>query len=264
MILGPHGAGLTNMIFMPTGSSVIKFPMLPEIERCFEYMAAALGLVYGEVPGLVSHHAGHYVLDKTTLASAVHVVGEAVLTQRTFMENKRAQARPAAIMPLPNNNRWPPSPPPPNRTARKAKPAGTPPPDVSDELDRPGPGPDPNAANDGGAATAVRGQHEGGGGTDIAAEDTVATGQRDVPRTAIGGGSGGEGGLREPPPPADGAHGERAAALIRELQAELSKERADHAESARAKDAALEKVKSLTDQNLQLLRRQQRPHMLEL
>lgn len=36
ILIGPHGAGLTNMLWMCPGSAVIRFPLKPEIERCFE------------------------------------------------------------------------------------------------------------------------------------------------------------------------------------------------------------------------------------
>jgi len=83
----------------------------------------------------------------------------------------------------------------------------------------------------------------------------VLTGEEFAPRTTFGGGDGGGSG---------GITDLVASRRILALEGMLSREKASHAESVRARDAALEKVRNLTDQNIQLLRRQQRRIMEEL
>ncbi|KAH3762654.1 DUF563 domain-containing protein [Pelomyxa schiedti] len=60
VIVGPHGAGFTNMMWAPPGATVILFPMEPVSDVCFGHMAAALGHDYIEVPQLTSYYYGHY------------------------------------------------------------------------------------------------------------------------------------------------------------------------------------------------------------
>ncbi len=51
VVVGPHGAGLTNMLFAAPGNvSVVEFPMEPHCNRCFGYLAMALGIDYWVVP----------------------------------------------------------------------------------------------------------------------------------------------------------------------------------------------------------------------
>ena len=47
---GPHGAGLTNMLFAPKDVSLIEFSMTPHVNRCFGYMAMSLDIDYWLVP----------------------------------------------------------------------------------------------------------------------------------------------------------------------------------------------------------------------
>ena len=42
---GGHGAGLTNMLFMPRNATVIEFPLAPHIDRSFGWTAYVLGMV---------------------------------------------------------------------------------------------------------------------------------------------------------------------------------------------------------------------------
>lgn len=50
LLIGPHGAGLSNMVFAAQDASVLEFPMDPHCNRCFGYMAMALNLDYWVVP----------------------------------------------------------------------------------------------------------------------------------------------------------------------------------------------------------------------
>lgn len=56
LILGPHGAGFTNMLWAPEGASVLLFPMSPVSDICFSHMAIALGHSYSEIPAIHSHY----------------------------------------------------------------------------------------------------------------------------------------------------------------------------------------------------------------
>ena len=77
VIVGPHGAGLTNMIFAdPDRCQVVELPMRPHVNRCFGYMAQALGLGYWVVPEFRSYYHTTY---KGLPARAVKAVVETAL-----------------------------------------------------------------------------------------------------------------------------------------------------------------------------------------
>ena len=60
IVFGPHGAGLTNMVFCPKDAHIIEFPLMPNCNRCFEYMANALSLQYSTIPELHSYYYESY------------------------------------------------------------------------------------------------------------------------------------------------------------------------------------------------------------
>jgi len=52
-IIGPHGAGLGNLIMLPTGGKVIELTSGDRFESCYRHMCAALEIDYAlvEIPG---------------------------------------------------------------------------------------------------------------------------------------------------------------------------------------------------------------------
>ena len=71
---GPHGAGLSNMLFAGRDVSVIEFAMKPHCNRCFGYMAMALDMDYWLVPQLWSNYHLNYALDDEKIAATVRVL----------------------------------------------------------------------------------------------------------------------------------------------------------------------------------------------
>jgi hypothetical protein len=43
LIIGPHGAGIANMMFAKPGAAIMYFPIKPQVDICFAQMAAAFG-----------------------------------------------------------------------------------------------------------------------------------------------------------------------------------------------------------------------------
>ena len=57
IIFGPHGAGLTNMLWAPDGTSVIEFPLDPHVSRLFGQLAEMIGTIdYWLFPRLKSKY----------------------------------------------------------------------------------------------------------------------------------------------------------------------------------------------------------------
>jgi hypothetical protein len=54
MIVGPHGAGFTNMIFSPPGLRVVEFMPLSEPNLCYWHLSECLGHQYTMIPLLSS------------------------------------------------------------------------------------------------------------------------------------------------------------------------------------------------------------------
>ena len=64
IVTGGHGAGLTNMIFSKANATVIELPMKPHVDRCYGYMAMALGLDYWILPHISAPYFGRFNVDK--------------------------------------------------------------------------------------------------------------------------------------------------------------------------------------------------------
>ena len=73
--LGGHGAGMTNMLFVPPSSSIIELPLRPHVDRCYGFVALALGLDYWLLPEV--HSAYH--LNYTMTAENAHTIVSLVL-----------------------------------------------------------------------------------------------------------------------------------------------------------------------------------------
>eukprot|EP00049_Salpingoeca_infusionum_P015049 m.288289 g.288289 ORF g.288289 m.288289 type:complete len:786 (-) comp15800_c1_seq1:469-2826(-) len=74
LILGPHGAGLTNIIFAPS-ATLLEFTMTPQCNRVFGYLAEALDNEYIALPQVTAY----YHLKYKMTGSLAKVVGKAVL-----------------------------------------------------------------------------------------------------------------------------------------------------------------------------------------
>jgi len=69
VIIGPHGAGLTNMVYARPGTSVVEFVMEPHCNRCFGYVAAALDLDYWALPQVSTFYHLKYEMTKDKAAT---------------------------------------------------------------------------------------------------------------------------------------------------------------------------------------------------
>lgn len=76
---GPHGAGLTNMVFAPRNASVVELSLKPNCNRCFGYMAMSLGLDYWMVPQISSHYEGFYEMTDDGAQSIVTLIKKILL-----------------------------------------------------------------------------------------------------------------------------------------------------------------------------------------
>lgn len=63
LIIAPHGAGLTNILFSSPGTPVVEFTMRPQCNRCFEYVAKTCDLEYHPCDVMQSFYHGHYEYD---------------------------------------------------------------------------------------------------------------------------------------------------------------------------------------------------------
>jgi len=78
IVVGPHGAGLTNTMFCREGTPVVYFPMEPNVDSNFGHMAAALDLPFWVVPTVASSFHGQYNLDAGQIQDIVDTVKEAL------------------------------------------------------------------------------------------------------------------------------------------------------------------------------------------
>jgi len=69
VLVGQHGAGLAQMIWMPTGGTVIEVrpPLPPQVENLFERLARVLGHSYRRIP----QQSVHSPVDPEVLKQAI-------------------------------------------------------------------------------------------------------------------------------------------------------------------------------------------------
>lgn len=60
IVFGPHGAGLTNMLFCPKSACIMEFQMSPICNLCFEYVANALNLKYVSISEIACYYYEKY------------------------------------------------------------------------------------------------------------------------------------------------------------------------------------------------------------
>eukprot|EP01126_Amoeba_proteus_P040586 TRINITY_DN4333_c0_g1_i3.p1 TRINITY_DN4333_c0_g1~~TRINITY_DN4333_c0_g1_i3.p1 ORF type:complete len:545 (-),score=82.13 TRINITY_DN4333_c0_g1_i3:49-1683(-) len=95
IIVSPHGAGLTNMLWTRPGTSVVQFPMNPNTDQCFGYLARALDLDYWLIPQLTSYYYGVYGhLDDVAMNAVVDVIQTIVREKKCGREGKCLNPQP--------------------------------------------------------------------------------------------------------------------------------------------------------------------------
>ena len=72
--IGPHGAGLSNMLYAPKDASVIEFPMKPHCNRCFGYMAMGLELDYWMVPQVTCNYHLNYEMNQGRIDAIIRAL----------------------------------------------------------------------------------------------------------------------------------------------------------------------------------------------
>lgn len=50
MIVGPHGAGMTNMLFSPKGTTVVEFMPITDVNVCYWHLSEMIGHTYSMIP----------------------------------------------------------------------------------------------------------------------------------------------------------------------------------------------------------------------
>lgn len=60
LVIAPHGAGLTNILFCRKNTPIVEFIMKPNCNRCFEYIATGCKLQYIPLSTITSFYHGNY------------------------------------------------------------------------------------------------------------------------------------------------------------------------------------------------------------
>lgn len=69
LVIGPHGAGLTNILFCAPGTIIVEFPVLPAALNFFAHLAAACDLDYWWVPEVHTRFESSYTMDHAAVSS---------------------------------------------------------------------------------------------------------------------------------------------------------------------------------------------------
>ena len=74
IIIGPHGAGLTNMIWSSNQTTVIEFSLTPYVNRNLGFLAVATEMDYWIVPQISTNLYLKYTIDDGHVAAVVRLV----------------------------------------------------------------------------------------------------------------------------------------------------------------------------------------------
>ena len=74
IIIGPHGAGLTNMIWSSNHTSVIEFNLSPFVNRNLGFLAMATEMDYWIVPQISTNLYLKYTIDGEDVAAVLRLV----------------------------------------------------------------------------------------------------------------------------------------------------------------------------------------------
>jgi len=67
LVLGPHGAGLTNIMFCRPGTPILYFPVEPSVDSNFGHISSAVGLDFWIVPSASAPFFGQYTFGEDVL-----------------------------------------------------------------------------------------------------------------------------------------------------------------------------------------------------
>ncbi|CEO97714.1 hypothetical protein PBRA_005828 [Plasmodiophora brassicae] len=81
IVIGPHGAGLSNILFAAEGASLVYFPLRPMLDFTFANLAAAIGVRLYPVTDLVATPNGPYTADSSSIDAVVQMVSTIAANQ---------------------------------------------------------------------------------------------------------------------------------------------------------------------------------------
>ena len=76
IIFGPHGAGLSNMIFLQQNTYVLEFMMKPNCNKCFQTLAKNLSINHAYIDHINSFYYGKYTLSEKSANDFIDYVND--------------------------------------------------------------------------------------------------------------------------------------------------------------------------------------------
>ena len=73
-MLGPHGAGLTNMMWCQNGTSIIEFPLVPHTNRNLGFLAMATEMDYWLLPQINAKYYLKYEIEQAGVDAAIRLI----------------------------------------------------------------------------------------------------------------------------------------------------------------------------------------------
>lgn len=74
MVIGPHGAALTNVLYAPEGCRVLEFPTAGHGIRLFRWMCRSVGHIHAFADGVEALYDGNYDINDAAIDSIVQCV----------------------------------------------------------------------------------------------------------------------------------------------------------------------------------------------
>ena len=82
VVMSPHGAGLTNILYCQEGTAVLELPCTPRKASVYAQMAKMLKLEYWTAPTAIANHFSYYVLSEESIQALEDTLRH-LLTART-------------------------------------------------------------------------------------------------------------------------------------------------------------------------------------
>eukprot|EP00300_Choanocystis_sp_HF-7_P042469 c9219_g1_i1.p1 GENE.c9219_g1_i1~~c9219_g1_i1.p1 ORF type:complete len:664 (-),score=165.68 c9219_g1_i1:52-2043(-) len=98
VVVGPHGAGLSNVLFCNAGTVMIEFRMEPNVNPAYQYIAENCGFRYINPTHLTTHYHGTFMATEVAILEVVGLIRDALADNNAqLLERKIVSKLPSTL-----------------------------------------------------------------------------------------------------------------------------------------------------------------------